>query len=425
MGVAGFLFLDFPTVVWPNEPINMTKIPVTIISGFLGSGKTTLLKRLLDNDAGLRIAVIENEFADETGIEKTIATTSSSASLRSVLLKEEEREKTTTTGAKNIINNNNGPNNYIASKSDLFIELSNGCLCCSVRDSLVATIENLVEKRSRFDHIVIETSGLADPGPLSSIFWLDSELESEIELNGVVTVVDAVNFARAFESSPEFRKQIGYADRVIINKTDGLEERNNNSSGGGNGGTTTAAIEDIECLVTDLNPLCSTTAARYCEVNLDYVFSIGTLRKVREELHYLNLESNDADVRGDKGGGGGDGHNKKKQASHDPSRYSSLALRDARENLDLNAFRTLLGEWLWEGKGGEALEIYRVKGVLNGGRWIVQAVFRTFDIYEIVGEEEEEKERVPGCKVVVIGRGLDDYLVRMRLEEEFARCFRG
>ena len=123
------------------------KVPVTILTGHLGAGKTTLLRRMLRNDLGLRIAVIENEFGNEIGIERLLANASG----------DEDQP---------------APDVLLKSQSDLFVELSNGCVCCSVKDTLVNTLETLLARsRHRFDHIVVETTGLADPGPLAGIFW--------------------------------------------------------------------------------------------------------------------------------------------------------------------------------------------------------------------------------------------------------------
>ncbi|CAG8497933.1 6819_t:CDS:2 [Diversispora eburnea] len=128
------------------------KVPITIITGFLGSGKTTLLNYILTKQHGKRIAVILNEFGE---IEKAMS---------------------------------------VAQGGELFeewLELDNGCLCCSIKDNGVKAIENLMQKKGKFDYILLETTGLADPGPICSIFWLDEDLGSDIYLDGIITLVDA------------------------------------------------------------------------------------------------------------------------------------------------------------------------------------------------------------------------------------------
>ena len=178
-----------------NETLtgDLPPCPVTILSGFLGSGKTTLIQYILQSpDHGKRIAVIENEFGggdDGLSVETMIA--------------------------------RDGANQ--ASLSDL-IELPNGCICCTVKDSLVTTLENLLEKRQDLDYILIEASGMANPGPIASLFWLDDALESRLRLDGVVTLVDAYNIVRQLEETEEAAQQIAYADRILLNKADLVDQ---------------------------------------------------------------------------------------------------------------------------------------------------------------------------------------------------------
>uniref|UniRef100_G1N0Q4 CobW/HypB/UreG nucleotide-binding domain-containing protein n=1 Tax=Meleagris gallopavo TaxID=9103 RepID=G1N0Q4_MELGA len=142
-------------VVQDSEPGSGRKIPVTIITGYLGAGKTTLLNYILTEQHSKRIAVILNEFGEGSALEKSLA-----ISQGGVLYEE-------------------------------WLELRNGCLCCSVKDNGVKAIENLMQKRGKFDYILLETTGLADPGAVASMFWVDSELGSDIYLDGIVSVVDA------------------------------------------------------------------------------------------------------------------------------------------------------------------------------------------------------------------------------------------
>lgn len=167
--------------------------PVTILSGFLGSGKTTLIQYILKSpDHGKRIAVIENEYGEGLAVESLIA------------------------------RDGVGEN---SSLQDL-IELPNGCICCTVKDDLVTTLENLLEKRKDLDYILIEASGMANPGPIASIFWLDDALESRIQLDGIVTLVDSKCILEQLASTEEAVQQIAYADRLIINKVDLLSTEN-------------------------------------------------------------------------------------------------------------------------------------------------------------------------------------------------------
>ncbi|CAG8746303.1 15156_t:CDS:2 [Gigaspora margarita] len=132
-----------------------SKVPITIITGFLGSGKSTLLNYILTNQHGKRIAVILNEFGESSGIEKALSI------------------------------------NQDGDSFEEWLELQNGCLCCSIKDNGVKAIENLMQKKGKFDYILLETTGLADPGPIASMFWLDDDLGSDVYLDGIVTLVDA------------------------------------------------------------------------------------------------------------------------------------------------------------------------------------------------------------------------------------------
>ncbi|CAG8679015.1 11858_t:CDS:2, partial [Funneliformis caledonium] len=166
------------------------KVPITIVTGFLGSGKTTLLNYILTEQHGKRMAVILNEFGESSGIEKSLTI-------------------------------NQGDDLY-----EEWLELKNGCLCCSVKDNGVKAIENLMQKRGKFDYILLETTGLADPGPIASMFWLDDELGSDLYLDGIITLVDAKYIQQYLSekkkdgSINEAIRQVAIADRIIINKTD-------------------------------------------------------------------------------------------------------------------------------------------------------------------------------------------------------------
>jgi G3E family GTPase len=155
------------------------KIPVTILTGFLGAGKTTILNRILTEPHGHRIAVIENEFG-EIGIDHAL-----------VLNSEEE-----------------------------IFEMNNGCICCTVRGDLIRILSKLALKRDKFDYVLIETTGLADPGPVAQTFFVDQEIQDSFSLDGIVTVVDARHFESHSRNIPECLKQIAFSDLIYINKVD-------------------------------------------------------------------------------------------------------------------------------------------------------------------------------------------------------------
>ena len=154
-------------------------IPVTVITGFLGAGKTTLLNYILTENHGKRIAVIENEFG-EISID----------------------------------------NELVVNAEEEIFEMNNGCICCSVRGDLMRILGNLMKRIDKFDYILLETTGLANPGPVAQTFFLDDEIGTKLSLDGIVTVVDAKHILPRLEDSRETREQIAFADVVLINKTD-------------------------------------------------------------------------------------------------------------------------------------------------------------------------------------------------------------
>jgi len=227
------------------------KVPVTILAGFLGSGKTTLIQYILNSpDHHFKIAIIENEFAgvDNDSEENSLAIESLIA-----------RDGTTLNGD---YDNTNDRSNLIS-----LTELPNGCVCCTVKDSLVATLEKLVElKGDELDYIIIEASGMANPGPIASIFWLDEDLDSSLKLDGIVTLVDAKHIEmqlrdtgsssdypsvdnpeisekdneHAMTSGFEAERQIAYADRILLNKVDLLPDQNK--------------IDHVHNIIYEINP---------------------------------------------------------------------------------------------------------------------------------------------------------------------------
>ena len=159
-------------------------IPVTIITGFLGAGKTTLLNRILTDEHGQKIAVIENEFGEE--------------SIDNDLLVQSEDEE--------------------------IITMNNGCICCTIRGDLAENLIRLMERKKEgkayFDRVIIETTGLADPGPVAQTFFMDEEVAQFYMVDGVITVVDAVNGPRTLDEQAPAQAQVGFADRILLSKVD-------------------------------------------------------------------------------------------------------------------------------------------------------------------------------------------------------------
>jgi len=201
----------------------MSLIPATILTGFLGSGKTTLLKRVLEEAHGQKIAVIENEFGEEN-IDSDI---------------------------------------LVSDTQEQIIQMSNGCICCTIREDLRTTLQDLAARKRKgelqFDRVVIETTGLADPGPVAQTFFMDDEIAETYLLDSILTLVDAKHAAQQLNDRQEARRQVGFADQIFISKTD------------------LAAQDETDALIHRLkhmNPRAPQRAVHFGEVALSEVFDL-------------------------------------------------------------------------------------------------------------------------------------------------------
>lgn len=209
-------------------------IPVTVLAGFLGSGKTTLLNHILKNNNGLRIALIVNEFG-EVGID----------------------------------------NELIIGADEEIVELNNGCLCCSVRGDLIKGIKKLIKGKKQFDYLVIETTGLANPGPVAQTFFMP-EMEKVTRLDSIITVVDGENFRRNLENSQTAAEQIGFADIILLNKMDLVSEEQ---------------AKAIEADILKLNPYARILHSQHSQVDLRLLLDVGAFsldRKLEEDPDFLD-----------------------------------------------------------------------------------------------------------------------------------------
>ena len=217
-------------------------IPATILTGFLGSGKTTLLKRVLSEAHGQRIAVIENEFGEES-IDNEI---------------------------------------LVADTQEQIIQMNNGCVCCTIREDLRSTLTDLAEKRRKgelqFDRVVIETTGLADPGPVAQTFFMDDEIAESYLLDSVLTLVDAKHAGSQLDTRQEARRQIGFADQIFISKSELVDE---------------AELAALMHRVKQMNPRAPQRKVHFGEVPISEVFDLKGFNlnaKLEIDPEFLNAD---------------------------------------------------------------------------------------------------------------------------------------
>ncbi len=221
----------------------MALIPATIVTGFLGAGKTTLLKRVLTEAHGQKIAVIENEFGDEN-IDNEI---------------------------------------LVRESGEQIIQLNNGCVCCSIREDLRTTLSDLADKKRKgelqFDRVVIETTGLADPGPVAQTFFMDDEIAENYLLDSILTLVDAVHGNQQLDERQEARMQIGFADQIFISKTDLVDQD---------------AVDALALRIRNMNPRAPQSRVHFGEVPLANVFDLRGFNlnaKLDIDPNFLNADA--------------------------------------------------------------------------------------------------------------------------------------
>ena len=315
----------------------MNKLPVTLVTGYLGSGKTTLLNRILTEDHGEKICVIVNEFG-EVGID----------------------------------------NELIVASDEEVIEMNNGCICCTVRSDLIDSFQRLVTDDHSFDRIIIETTGLADPGPVIQTFFLDEHTIASLKLDAVITVVDAANIVYHWDSH-ELQEQIAFANVVLMNKSELC---------------TKEQLDSIRRRIRQYNPLASLYETSQCVVAFDKIMDIAA-------FDLQNALQVDPELLS--------------ETEHEHEGAVSSASIRIPGTVDSDRFN----RWINEFVQTHGPDLYRVKGILDMDdsprRFVFQGVHMVLDGRPGAAWGVDE-ERIN--QIVFIGRNLDEH----KLIQGFCSC---
>jgi G3E family GTPase len=344
------------------------KIPVTVLTGYLGAGKTTLLNRILTEDHGKKFAVIVNEFG-EAGIDGDL---------------------------------------IVGADEEIF-EMNNGCICCTVRGDLIRIIEGLMRRKGKFDAIIVETTGLADPAPVAQTFFVDENVGRRTKLDAVVTVADAKWLKDRLKDAPEAKNQIAFADVILLNKTDLVTE---------------AELREVEARIRAINPYAKLHRTQRSQIPLNEIlgrnaFDLDRILDIEPEF----LDAGDAHDHGhdhdhdhDHGHDHGDGHGH----HHDHGGLKHYHDEDM-QSFSLKTDKPLSPDkffpWIQKLVAEDGPAILRCKGILNFNddpdRFVFQGVHMILDgDHQRAWKDGEKRD----SKLVFIGRQLPEEKIRKGFE---------
>ena len=344
--------------------LTSSKIPVTVLTGYLGAGKTTLLNRILSENHGKKYAVIVNEFG-EIGID----------------------------------------NDLIIGADEEVFEMNNGCVCCTVRGDLVRILDGLMKRKGKFDAIIVETTGLADPAPVAQTFFVDEDVQKNARLDAVVTVADAKWLSDRLKDAPEAKNQIAFADVIVLNKTDLVSK---------------AELAEVEARIRGINPYAKLHRTERCQVALSDVLERGAFDLDRIlEIEPEFLEAGDGHNHHDHDHHHGHDHHHDHGNKHD--NHSTGGLKhyhdEDMQSLSLRTSKLLdptkFMPWLQNLVAVEGQKILRSKGILaftdDDERYVFQGVHMMLEgDHQRPWKDGEARE----SRLVFIGRELPEQTIR-------------
>jgi len=348
-----------------SEPLSPDKIPVTVLTGYLGAGKTTLLNRILSEPHGKKYAVIVNEFG-EIGID----------------------------------------NDLVVGADEEVFEMNNGCICCTVRGDLVRILDGLMRRKGKFDAIIVETTGLADPAPVAQTFFIDENVGRRTKLDAVVTVADAKWLSDRLKDAPEAKNQIAFADVILINKTDLVSSDE---------------LNEVEARIRGINPYAKVHKTERAKIALHEVLDRNAFdldRILDIEPEFLEGDGDDHDHghdhHHDHDHGHAHAHHSGGLKHYHDEEMQSVSLKTDKP-LDADKFFP----WVQNLVQTEGPSILRCKGILSfkndDERFVFQGVHMILDGDHQRRWKQDEKR---DSRMVFIGRNLPEE----RIREGFAGC---